>query len=197
MIVGKIGSAFTLLVAFSLPAAAEPFHHPYGEWREYHRDWLAACPDVIDEGATDYYGISCFASTGSQELNSANLPAYKLTMFRNRLNGELDIAVTVAADGVETDTSRPLVFAFGGEAPESFDFTADLETRYNTTNQFFVADPARKAALLERMKERSSLVLTVPLTGGAQASKDVWLSLRGVTASIDFMATYARKVAQY
>jgi hypothetical protein len=37
----------------------------------------------------------------------------------------------------------------------------------------------------------------VPLTGGEVDSKDVWLSLRGVSASIDFMATYARKVAQY
>ena len=195
--IARIGSAFIVLVASSLPAAAEPFHHPFGEWREYHRDWLAACPDVINENATDYYGYSCFASTGSQELNGANLPAYKLTVFRNRLNGELDVAITVAADGVETDTTRPLMLAFGGEAPESFDFATDLETRHNTTNQFFVADPARKATLLERMKERNSVLLSVPLTGGDTASKDVWLSLRGVIASIDFMATYARKVTQY
>jgi hypothetical protein len=195
--IARIGSVLTTLLAMSLPVAAEPFHHPHGEWREYHRDWLAACPDAINESATDYYGFSCFASTGSQELNSANLPAYKLTVFRNRLNGELDVAITVAADGVETDTSRPLVLAFGGETPESFDFTADLETRYNTINQFFVADPARKTALLDKMKERNSVVLTVPLTGGSAASEEVWLSLRGVTASIDFMATYARRVAQY
>lgn len=195
--IAKIGSVLVTLVAACLPVAAEPFHHPYGEWREYHRDWLAACPDAIDEDASDYYGFSCFASTGSQELNGSNLPAYKLTVFRNRLNGELDVAITVAADGVETDTSRPLVLSFGGEAPESFDFAVDLETRYNTVNQFFVADPARKAALLEKMKERNSLLLTVPLTGGSEASKEVWLSLRGVTASIDFMATFARRVAQY
>ena len=195
--IAKIGTVFVTLVAASLPVAAAPFHHPFGEWREYHRDWLAACPDAIDENATDYYGFSCFASTGSQELNSANLPAYKLTVFRNRLNGELDVAITVAADGVEADTNRPLVLAFGGEAPQSFDFTVDLETRHNTANQFFIADPQRKAALLERMKERNSLLLTVPLTGGSKASQDVWLSLRGVTASIDFMATYARRVAQY
>ncbi len=195
--IAKIGTVFVTLVAASLPVAAAPFHHPFGEWREYHRDWLAACPDAIDENATDYYGFSCFASTGSQELNSASLPAYKLTVFRNRLNGELDVAITVAADGVEADTSRPLVLAFGGEAPQNFDFTVDLETRHNTANQFFIADPQRKAALLERMKERNSLLLTVPLTGGSKASQDVWLSLRGVTASIDFMATYARRVAQY
>jgi hypothetical protein len=195
--IARLGSALALLLALSLPAAAEPFHHPFGEWREYHRDWLAACPDAIDESAADYYGYSCFASTGSQELNAAGLPAYKLTVFRNRLNGELDVAVTVAADGVETDTGRPLVLAFGGEAPESFDFTADLETRYNTINQYFVADPSRKAALLERMKERNSLLLIVPLDGRGEATKEVWLSLRGVLASIDFMATYARRVAQY
>ena len=83
--------AFVLL---SVPAVAEPFHHPFGEWREYNRDWLAACPDVINEDATDFYGYSCFARTGSQELNGANLPAYKLTLIRNRLNGALDLAIT-------------------------------------------------------------------------------------------------------
>ena len=195
--IARIGSAFIVLLTSCLPVMAEPFHHPFGEWREYHRDWLAACPDIIDEDATDYYGFSCFASTGSQELNSANLPAYKLTLFRNRLNGDLDLAITVAADGVAVDTGRPLVLAFGGEAPEQFSFAGDLETRYNTTNQYFVADPVRKAALIERMKERNALLLTVPLAGGEQTSKQVWLSLRGVIASLDFMATYARRVAQY
>lgn len=194
--IAKFGIACILLLASVLPSVAEPFHHPYGEWREYNRDWLAACPDVINEDAADYYGFSCFASTGSQELNSSNLPAYKLTVLRNRLTGALDIAFTVAADGVETDTSRTLIVAFGGEGAETFDFAADLETRYNTINQFFVVDPVRKEALLERLKQRNSLMLTVPLTG-AETSKEVWLSLRGVTASIDFMATYARRVAQY
>lgn len=195
--IARFGSALVFFLAAALPLAAEPFHHSFGEWREYNRDWLAACPDLIDEDATDYYGFSCFASTGSAELNGANLPAYKLTIFRNRLTGDLDVAITVAADGVAPDTTRPLLLNFGGEPPLRFDFTTDLETRYNTTNQYYVADAARKAALLDRMKERNSLTLTVPLTGGEAASKDVWLSLRGVSASIDFMATYARKVAQY
>lgn len=195
--IARIGSAFIVLLSSCLPAAAEPFHHPFGEWREYHRDWLAACPDTIDEDASDYYGFSCFASTSSQALNSASLPANKLTLFRNRLNGELDLAITVAADGVAVDPSRPLILAFGGEAPEQFSFTQDLETRYSTTNQYFVADPVRKAALIEKMKERNALLLTVPLTGGTEANKQVWLSLRGVIASLDFMATYARRVAQY
>ena len=152
---------------------------------------------MIDENATDYYGFSCFASTGSEELNAANLPAYKLTIFRNRLTGDLDIAITVAADGAEADPGRPLLLNFGGERSLSFDFTTDLETRYNATNQYYVVDAARKAALLDKLKERTSVTLTVPLTGGEVDSKDVWLSLRGVSASIDFMATYARKVARY
>jgi hypothetical protein len=192
----RIGTALFAALASTLPLAAEPFHHPFGEWREYNRDWLAACPDVIDEDATDYYGFSCFASTGSTELNGANLPAYKLTILRNRLTGELDIAITVAGDAGDADTSRPIVLSFGGEDPVSLDFETDLETRYNTINQFYVADPVLRDDLLERMKARNALTMTVPLTGEA-GSKDVWLSLRGVLASIDFMATYARKVAQY
>lgn len=191
----RYGAILAIAALSAMPAAAAPFHHPFGEWREYNRDWLAACPDAIDEDATDYYGFSCFASTGSQELNSAGLPAYKLTILRNRLTGDLDLAFTVAADDVETDTSRPLLLAFGSEPPERLSFATDLETRYNTVNQFYVADPARKAALIEQMGERNAVVVTVPLNGGD--TKDVRLSLRGVLASLDFMASHARKLAQY
>lgn len=191
----RYGAILAIAALSAMPAAAAPFHHPFGEWREYNRDWLAACPDAIDEDATDYYGFSCFASTGSQELNSAGLPAYKLTILRNRLTGDLDLAFTVAADDVETDTRRPLLLAFGSEPPERLSFATDLETRYNTVNQFYVADPARKAALIEQMGERNAVVVTVPLNGGN--TKDVRLSLRGVLASLDFMASHARKLAQY
>lgn len=189
--------AFALLLVSIAPVAAAPFHHPLGEWREYNRDWLAVCPDVIDEDATHFYGFSCFASTGGAQLNATRLPAYKLTVLHNRLSGDLDIAVTVAADGVTTDTSRPLVLAFGGEAPTLLDFTSDLETRYDTANQFFVVDEAKRTALLDKMVERNALVMTVPLTGGTASTAEVRLSLRGLAASLDFMATYARKVAQY
>lgn len=189
-------SRLAALLLLTIPVSAQPFQHSSGEWREYHRDWLAACPGVIDEDATDYYGFSCFASTASQELNSASLPAYKLTILRNRLTGDLDIAITVAADNVEADLTRPIVLAFGGEAPMQFDFGSDLETRYNTINQFYVVDPARKALVLDKMKERAAVTLSVPLTGAA-TSKSVRLSLRGVIASIDFMAANSRKVSQY
>ena len=197
--IAKLGTALVLTLVCALPLAAEPFHHPYGEWREYERDWLAVCPDVINEEDTSFYGTSCFASTSSQELNSANLPAYQLTLMRNRLTGELDVAFTVAADGVQVDASRPLRLTFAGEPAQSYAFDRDLETRYNTTNQYYVADPARKDALIEQMKQRNAVTVTVPLTlaGGGTTSKSVRLSMRGVLASLDFMASYARKVAQY
>ncbi len=186
-------AAFAMLAS---PASAEPFHHPYGEWREYNRDWLAACPDAIVEDAADYYGYSCFASTGSEELNGAGLPAYKLTMLRNRLDGTMDLAVTVAPEQGEMDESRPIVLRFAGLAPVSLEVGTDLETRHNTTNQFFVSDPEQAEALIDLMSERTSLTLAVPLVG-AEEPVVTWLSMRGVMASLDFMATYARKVAQY
>ncbi len=185
--------AFVLL---STPAAAEPFHHPFGEWREYNRDWLAACPDVIDEDATDFYGYSCFASTGSRELNGANLPAYKLTLIQNRLDGTVDLAITVSPDSGEYDPVRPIVLEFGGEAPIALAMGTDIETRFNTVNQFFIADPGQRDAIIATMKERNAVTLSVPLLGQEQPI-ETWLSLRGVLASLDFMETYARRVAQY
>lgn len=189
----------TSLVAFLLlagPVAAEPFHHPFGEWREYNRDWLAACPDAIVEGADDFYGYSCFASTGSQELNGANLPAYKLTLIRNRLDGTLDLAITVSPETGEYDPARPITLSFGGEPPVTLAMGTHIETRHNTTNQFFVADPAQLAGIIDTMKDRNAVTLSVPLLGQDQPVQ-TWLSLRGVLASLDFMDTYSRKVAQY
>ncbi len=193
----KTSLALVFATVSALPLAAAPFHHPFGEWREYNQDWLAACPDAIDEDATDYYGFSCFASTGSAALNGANLPAYKLTLLRNRLTGVIDIAFTVEADELDADPSRPLELSFGGKDQQSFDFSRDLETRYNTTNQYYITDPARRDALLALMKSRNVLTLTVPVTDDDDIIREVRLSLLGVTASLDFMASYARKVAQY
>lgn len=180
----------------SVPALAEPFHHPFGEWREYNRDWLAACPDAIDEDAADFYFYSCFASTGSQALNGAGLPAYKLTLIRNRLDGALDVAITVAPDDAVYDPARPMLIRFSGAAPIPLSMGADLETRFNTVNQFFVIDSQARAALIDTMKERASLTLSVPLIGQEKPIETL-LSLQGVMASLDFMSTYARRVAQY
>ncbi|MNL51497.1 hypothetical protein D3C87_1746000 [compost metagenome] len=71
-----------------------------------------------------------------------------------------------------------------------------IETRFNTINQFFIADPVLRDSIIETMKERNAVTLSVPLAGQDEPVK-TWLSLRGVLASLDFMATYARKVAQY
>ena len=193
-----VKTACLLFSAFliSSSASAEPFHHPFGEWREYNRDWLAACPDRIIEGSGSYYGHSCFASAGSAELNSAGQPAYKLTLVLNRLTGRLDLALAVQTDGAEVDTGRPLYVRFAGEAEEGYAFGTDLQARYDTANQFFFADPAASDALIEKMKERSSVTLRVPLKG-RPAFREVTLSLQGVIASIDFMNAYSRRVSQY
>ncbi|SMQ59841.1 hypothetical protein SAMN06295905_0291 [Devosia lucknowensis] len=192
----RLATGLWALVLLTAPAAAEPFHHPFGEWREYHRDWLAACPDVINEDATDFYGYSCFASTGSQELNDANLPAYKLTLIRNRLDGDLDLAITVAPATGEYDPARPMTLHFGGTAPLQLVLGQGIETRHNTTNQFFISDPDRLASVIETMKERNAVSLSVPLKG-VERPVETRLSLRGVLASLDFMSAYARKVTQY
>lgn len=192
----RIVNALAALLLATAPAVAEPFQHSSGEWREYFRDWLAACPAVIDEDGTDYYSFSCFASTGSAELNRANLPNYKLTLLHNRLDGTLDLAVTVATEAGNYDQSRPIGMRFAGAPAVMLAYGTDLETRYNTTNQFFVIDAARVEGLIDTMKERNFLVLSVPIEG-KEKPVEMRMSLRGVTASLDFMAAYSRRVAQY
>lgn len=186
-------AAFALL---AVPVSAEPFHHPFGEWREYNRDWLAACPDAIDEDAADYYGYSCFASTGSPTLNAAGLPAYKLTVIRNRLDGTLDIAITIAPDAGRYDEARPMTLRFQGAAPIALWMGKEIETRHATVNQFFIAPSDLRDSLLDTLKDRASLTLAVPLDD-RQKPVETRLSLQGLMASLDFMDTYARKIEQY
>ena len=193
----RLAVCAAVLALLTVPAAAQPFHHPYGEWREYNRDWLAACPDEINEQLDSFQGVSCFASTNSAEKNAANLPAWQLTLIHNRLTGALDLAFTAAPDTVELDIARPLVFEFAGAPRVSFNFTADLQTRHNVSNQWFIADPARRDALIAEMQSRNAVTLAVPLTAPGEAVRMVPLSLRGVEASLDFMATNARRVAEY
>lgn len=187
-----------VVVAATVPAAAEPFHHAYGEWREYNRDWLAACPDkILEDDVTSYYGTSCFASTGSQELNSTNLPAWSLTLVRNRLTGDIDLAFTAAPDAVELDTARPLRLAFSDLPVVELDFATDLETRFNISNQWFIKDDARRDSLIEQLQSHTNVQVAVPLTAATEPARQVRFSLQGVLASLDFMANYARRVSQY
>ncbi|WDR02542.1 hypothetical protein PSQ19_18455 [Devosia algicola] len=191
-------AAVGLLAMFNQPLVAEPFHHPYGEWRDYSQDWLAICPDTIDESASTYYGFSCFASTGSTALNAANLPAYKLTLLLNRLTGALDIAITDAStDGAEIDPVHSISIGFNGAPTVTLNLAADLETRYNTVNQYFVVNDQLREDLLASMKARTAMTVTLPIIGAESDSRTIRFSLRGVTASLDFMASYARKLAQY
>jgi hypothetical protein len=192
-------AAFAALFAAG-QAAGEPFHHPFGEWREYNRDWLAVCPDAIEEGnaSAGYYYVSCFASTGAGQ-NEAGQPDYKLTLVLNRLDGELDVAFSDQANGgTSFDRTRPLSIRFGSEPPMLFSYGTDLETRYTTINQYFVSDPAKRDALIAAMKEKASATLLVPLAGDdPDAFADIRLSMQGVLASLDFMDAYARRVEDY
>jgi hypothetical protein len=183
-------------LAFCTSAFAQPFVHSSGEYREYNRDWLAACPNYIDEEANTWYGYSCFASTSSQEMNSANHPVYKLTMVRNRLDGATDIAITVAAENFVYDQTRPILLTFSNAPTIALSFPLSLEIRDNTINQFFISDAEIAEDVPEHMKERAFLVLSVPLTGKVKPA-ETRLSTQGVLASLDFMSTHARKVAQY
>lgn len=188
-------SLAALLLTFGGPVLAQPFHHHFGEWRQYNADWLSSCPDNIVEDAADFSGYSCFSSTGSQELNDANLPAYKLTLVHNRLDGEIDLAITVSPSSGQYDPDRPIILRFGGEMPIVLTMGTDMETRHNTINQFFLTG-ADRDAVLDKMRERNALILSVPLIG-VEKPVESRMSLRGVLASLDFMSTYARRVAQY
>lgn len=181
------------LIALSGPVMAEPFHHPFGEWRQYHRDWLAVCPDRIDEqDDTGFYSTSCFASTGAGGDNDAGEPNFKLTLIRNRISGEIDLVFTPSpTDGRELDTTRPLVVEFGGAPAMVFSFESDLETRFNVENQYYVVSDDKLEPLLEAMQARNAAHLRIPITGGEADEVSLRFSMRGVRASLEFLEAFA------
>ena len=58
-----VSIGLVVLAAINAPALAEPFQHKFGELREYHKHWLAVCPNRHVPSEMMSYGSTCWAST--------------------------------------------------------------------------------------------------------------------------------------
>ena len=64
MIRDIIGTLVSVALICSVQSPmASPFHHPFGELREYHKHWLAVCPDTFNPNSNSEYETTCWAST--------------------------------------------------------------------------------------------------------------------------------------
>lgn len=164
-------------------ATGEPFHHKFGELREYHRHWLAVCPDQADANTTSDYNRTCWAST------HANKPGEffdeRLSVSRDRFNGEFKVRF-VSSAYQNLDKSRPVTVKFSDGSTMVFPFGSSVSNT-DSVNEFFLAKD-NPTPLIAAMKNTNWMKLSVPVTDGAF---QLTYSMIGLTAALGFTEKYA------
>ena len=188
--------AITIATIGLSSASAKPFKHKFGEWREYNSAWLGVCPIKLEPEKAKYgtYYDHCWAVAGSAETNGIGYPAYSFRIHRHRVTGTMELSFTYAATGTDKlDITKPMTMQFDGGAGTNLSFSTALETRFNTSNEYFIKDERQKDFILENLRERNHLTVSVPLSSsqGDKHSKTVKIWLKGVQASEAFMKAYA------
>lgn len=180
----------TLPLAATHSAFARPFHHPFGELREYHKHWLAVCPDKFNPGSRSDYKTTCWASTftGNPDgtMNGA-FPGYRLSVSRHRKTGKL--AITFVSDGMESiDQTRPIKLQFSNWTILQFKYGTEVTPNRNSGNEYIFTDPAQTLDLVKRMKAANHVIIRFPLK---QGERDMQFSTIGLRNALRFTEKYA------
>ena len=155
--IGLAGVVAALFLNTNL-AGGEPFHHPFGELREYHKHWISVCPDVHEPDSNSDYRTNCWASTwtGNEDgTMSGAFPGDRLSVHRNRTTG--DMKVTIAAIFVdEIDRSRPVRVKFSGGHRAEYTFGEAFTQHQNFGNEYTFAAGDTTADIIRRDACRKS-----------------------------------------
>jgi len=171
-------------------AGGEPFHHPFGELREYHKHWISVCPDIHEPDSNSDYRTNCWASTwtGNEDgTMSGAFPGDRLSVHRNRTTG--DMKVTIAAIFVdEIDRSRPVRVKFSGGHRAEYTFGEAFIQHQNFGNEYTFAAGDTTADIIRRMRAGNHITITLPLHNGEHA---MFYSLQGLRDAMAFTEQYA------
>jgi len=173
------------------PAAeARPFHHPFGEMREYHRHWLAVCPDAHKPGSEMAYNTNCWASTwtGNEDGSfSGDFPGYRLSVHRNRTTGALSLTfVSVSAEKI--DKTRPVRVKFSNGPATDYAYGTSVTPNGNIGNEYTFPIARESQALIRRMKAGNAVTITLPTDKGETSMR---FSLIGLRSALGFLKKYA------
>ncbi|MEM9206452.1 MAG: hypothetical protein AAGA88_08985 [Pseudomonadota bacterium] len=179
-----------LVIAVSFGAQSRPFQHPFGELREYHRHWLAVCPNEHQPGTDSDYYTSCWASawTGNPDGTfGGDFPGDRLSVLRNRSTGA--IKITFVSDMVENiDTDRPIEVRYSSGRIRDYTFGSDVTTNGNSLNEYIFTDPGQVEDIIARMRRGSHVVITLPTKTGERRMQ---FSTLGLRAAMGFLERYA------
>ncbi len=187
-------SAFALICALLISATslamARPFHHPFGELREYHRHWLAVCPDKHEPASQSEYRTNCWASTwtGNDDGTfTGGFPGDRLSVHRNRTTGEL--AITFVSEMVENiDKSRPIHVQFSNGSVSDYSYGASITPNRNSGNEYTFPIKMETEELVKRMKAGSHVTIIMPTKSG---DKSMFFSLIGLKSALGFLEKFA------
>ena len=176
-----------LLALILSPTAAmsEPFHHKFGELREYYAHWLAVCPDKHDPNSASQYERTCWASTTPN--NDGPFFDQRLSVSRDRTTSAIGIRF-VAPNYADIDKSGAVTIRFSGGRVWSGAWKSSLTDV--AANEFAFNDSAEIAILLAHMRRANWMSIETPMKSGKQS---LLFSTIGLNDSLDFLKKYARR----
>lgn len=185
-----VGAVLGLLILCVMSTAqARPFHHSFGELREYHRHWLAVCPDVHEPDSASDYRNSCWASTftGTKEGSFAgSFPGNRLSVHRNRKTGAHKI--TFVGTFVEKiDRSRRVRVKFSDGSVLKYTYGSGVTPNQNSGNEYTFRVKADVKDLMRRMRAGNHMTIILPTKSGEEK---MFFSLQGLGASMNFAEKY-------
>ncbi|MEO1732875.1 MAG: hypothetical protein AAFR45_04490 [Pseudomonadota bacterium] len=168
-VVQVAGLIFVLAAACAQMAAAQNwFHHPFGELRAYHKDWLVVCQN---DGAGDCRAVQIVLDAGDTRVGPSRLALER--------DGDGTYRVVVYDKGMPSSGIDPVRFEFDGAITvlDSGDWIYGEPSIPNVQETFSIPDREVAHGLIEDMK--AGRFLTVRYTDG-----NATFSLRGVTAAL-------------
>ena len=185
-----LGLLSTTFLFAAYVANARPFLHPFGELREYHRHWLAVCPDAHEPGSGFEYKSNCWTSTWTGNKDgtfSGPFPGDRLSVHRNRTTGEM--AITFVSEVVENiNTSRPVRIRFSKGSVREYQYGTSVTPNRNSGNEYTFAVIKEVDELVQQMKAGDHLIITMPTKSG---ERPMFFSLIGLTGALGFLEKYA------
>ncbi len=177
-------SLIGLVISFQVAtAASEPFHHKFGELREYHKHWLAVCPDAYVPNSKSDYSNFCWAVTHSGK-NGFFLDN-RLAVYRNRQSGQIKISFLFDAYD-RIDKKQPISARFSNGEVMKFEFGRSAR-QHDSINEFVIAAD-NPDEMLKVMKVSNWMQLSVPTTTQTEV---INYSMIGVAAAMKFAEKYA------
>ncbi len=191
MVLFRTALVLTFVFGATQSMTAKPFKHPFGELREYHKHWLAVCPDKFNPGSESEYETTCWASAFSGNPDGSfdgAFPGYRLSVSRNRTTGKM--AVTFVAPSIDKiDQTRHIKLQFSDWAVLSFKYGNEVTPNRNSGNEYIFTDPAQSADIIKRMKRGNHVIIRFPVKDGEERMQ---FSTIGLTKALKFTEKYAK-----